>query len=118
MERNTKWYKLDNAAKIIPSTAKGANTRVFRISCELKEEVDGGILQMALNEVIPDFSFFNCILKRGLFWYYMEDTNIMPKVEDDNLPACSPLYIQILIWVHNKFARVTSEPKYPIWGSI
>ncbi len=93
MERNTKWYKLDNAAKIIPSTAKGANTRVFRISCELKEEVDGGILQMALNEVIPDFSFFNCILKRGLFWYYMEDTNIMPKVEDDNLPACSPLYI-------------------------
>ena len=25
------------------------------------------------------------------------------------------LYVQILIWDHNNFARVTSEPKYPTW---
>ena len=34
------WYKLDNAAKIIPSTAVGSDTRVFRLCCELKEEVN------------------------------------------------------------------------------
>ena len=45
----TKWYELDNAAKIVPSTTKGADTRVFRISCELKEEVDGTLLQQALD---------------------------------------------------------------------
>lgn len=49
---------------------------------------------MALNEIIADFPFFNCILKRGLFWYYMEDTNIIPMVEEDNLPACSQIYFQ------------------------
>ena len=36
----SKWYQLDNAAKIVPSTTGGADTRVFRITCELKEDVD------------------------------------------------------------------------------
>ena len=45
MEKSNNWYKLDNAAKIVPSTAKGANTRVFRLTCQLTEQVDEDILQ-------------------------------------------------------------------------
>ena len=56
------WYKLDNAAKIVPSTARGANTRVFRLTCELKEKVFGDVLQTALDETIEEFPFFNCVL--------------------------------------------------------
>ncbi len=52
------WYELDNAAKIVPSTARGANTRVFRLTCELKEEVDKDTLQIALDETIEEFPFF------------------------------------------------------------
>ncbi len=52
MENKANWYRLDNAAKIVPSTAKGANTRVFRITCELKEDVSKDILQRALDETI------------------------------------------------------------------
>lgn len=90
--QHSKWYKLDNAAKIIPSSARGADTRVFRISCELNDEVDPEILQTALDEVIEDFPLFNCILKKGMFWYYLEDSHMTCKVTPDKLPACSPLY--------------------------
>ena len=93
MDRSANWYKLDNAAKIVPSTARGANTRVFRITCELKEEIDKATLQSALDETIEEFPFFNCVLHRGLFWYYLEDSNLRAVVEKENSPACLPLYI-------------------------
>ncbi len=86
------WYKLDNAAKIVPSTARGANSRVFRISCELKEEVDQQTLQLALEMTLDEFPFFNCILKKGLFWYYLEERNLKPVVSQDDKPACAPIY--------------------------
>lgn len=93
MERRSNWYKLDNAAKIIPSTARGANTRVFRISCELIEDVDPDILQRALDESIVEYPFFNCILRRGAFWYYLEESHLNCTVEEEHLPACSALYL-------------------------
>ena len=93
MNRSANWYKLDNAAKIVPSTARGANTRVFRITCELKEEVDKNTLQTALDETIEEFPFFNCVLHRGIFWYYLEDSDLRAVVEKESTPACLPLYI-------------------------
>ena len=64
-----KWYELDNNAKIVPSTTKGSDTRVFRITCELKEEVNGALLQHALDRTVPDFPHFASVLRKGLFWY-------------------------------------------------
>jgi NRPS condensation-like uncharacterized protein len=94
MEKRANWYRLDNAAKIVPSTAKGANTRVFRLTCELKEPVDMAILQQALDDTIEEFPFFNCVLHRGIFWYYLEDSDLKAKVEEEHTPACLPLYIR------------------------
>ena len=102
------WYELDNAAKIVPSTARGANTRVFRLTCELKEEVDKDTLQIALDETIEEFPFFNCVLHRGLFWYYLEDSDLKPVVEQEHTPACMPLYIpghKNLLYRVNFFAK-------------
>ncbi len=93
MEKRANWYRLDNAAKIVPSTAKGANTRVFRLTCELKEDVNKEILQRALDDTIEEFPFFNCVLHRGIFWYYLEDSNLRATVVEENAPACLPLYI-------------------------
>ena len=87
-----KWYKLDNAAKIIPSSARGADTRVFRICCELKEAVEAGILQTAHDEVKDEFPMLRCVLKRGFFWYYLEESDFSLRVEEDHLPACAPIY--------------------------
>ena len=86
------WYKLDNAAKIIPGTVKGANTRVFRLTCELFEEVDSSLLQAAVDETVREFPYFNCVLRRGLFWYYLDESGLWPVVTEDNAPACGPLY--------------------------
>ncbi|MCR4587496.1 MAG: hypothetical protein K5682_03705 [Lachnospiraceae bacterium] len=92
MPANYNWYKLDNAAIIMPSTTRGADTRVFRISCELKEEVDPKILQRALDLTIEEFPHFNVILRKGLFWYYLDEINAHPVVTEDNKHACAPLY--------------------------
>lgn len=89
---NKKWYKLDNAAKIIPSSARGADTRVFRICCELKEDVEPEILQTAHDEVIDEFPMLHCVLKKGFFWYYLEESDFSLKIEEDHLPACAPIY--------------------------
>ena len=88
----SKWYQLDNAAKIVPSTTRGADTRVFRITCELKEEVDGELLQQALDRTVPDFPHFASVLRKGLFWYYLDSSNIRAVVQPENKPPCSAIY--------------------------
>lgn len=92
MGKRANWYRLDNAAKIVPSTAKGADTRVFRLTCELKEVIDKETLQRALDETIEEYPFFNCVLHRGIFWYYLEDSDLRAEVEEERTPACLPLY--------------------------
>ncbi len=86
------WYKLDNAAKMVPGTTHFANTRVFRICCELTEEVDPVALQEALDATVRSFPYFNSVLRTGLFWYYLEKSDKRFLVTEDNLPACHSLY--------------------------
>ncbi len=87
-----KWNRLDNAAKIYPSASTKADTHVFRFSCELNEPVDQVILQHALDETIKKFPVFQYILKRGLFWYYLESTSLLPVVRREYKPPCNELY--------------------------
>ena len=86
------WYKLDNAATIVPSSVHGADTRVFRIVCELNDPVDGEVLQEALDLTVEEFPHFNVILRKGFFWYYLDSVRTKAIVKEENKPACSPLY--------------------------
>ena len=88
----TKWYQLDNAAKIVPSTAGGSDTRVFRITCVLNEEVDPDALQGAVTSAARDFPHFSSILKKGLFWYYLDQSNLEAEVTEEDQPALSTIY--------------------------
>lgn len=90
--RTGKWYKLDNAAIIVPCSAHGFDTRVFRIVCELKETVQPEILQQALDETVVEFPHFNSALRKGLFWYYLDGLDETAKVTEDREPPLSPLY--------------------------
>lgn len=83
MANSSKWYKLDNVAKIIPSSARGGDTRVFRLVCELKENVDADMLQQALDHTIPEFPHLLCVLRKGLFWYYLDSRNFHPMVTEE-----------------------------------
>lgn len=88
------WFKLDNAAKIFPSTSSKKDPKVFRFACELTEEIDGMILQQALFETIKLFPNFLVVLKSGFFWHYLETTKLKPIVKKENQPLCSPIYIK------------------------
>lgn len=95
-KQSNSWSRLDNAAKIFPSTSNKRDTKVFRFACELYEPVEQQILQVALEQTLDVFPVYRCVLKKGLFWYYLENSNIKPVVTKENKQPCSPLYI------HNK----------------
>lgn len=89
---NLNWIKLDNASKIFPATYTNRDTKVFRISVELNDYVDKDILQASIDEAVEYFPIFNYVLRRGVFWYYFEHSNLKPKVEIESIPLCAPLY--------------------------
>lgn len=86
------WRRLDNAAKIFPSATSKADTKVFRFSAELNEPVDRYLLQDALERTLEDFPGFCCVLKRGLFWYYLEESAANFLVHEEDAPPCGILY--------------------------
>lgn len=86
------WWTLDNAAKIFPSTSSSHDSKVFRIFCELNEDVEPGALQAALDSTVEQFPIFRSVLKRGWFWYYLEDSPLPPKAGPETLPPCWPIY--------------------------
>lgn len=90
----TKWSRLDNAAKIFPATSGKKDVRVFRFACELTEEVDPIVLQQALNETMESFPLFRSVLRKGLFWYYFESSELEPVVKEEYRPPCSSIYIR------------------------
>lgn len=87
-----RWSRLDNAAIIFPSNSGAKDSKVFRFFCELNEPVDLPVLQSALDETLPQFPFFRCVLRRGLFWYYLEDSKLPAVVTPEGEPPCSPMY--------------------------
>lgn len=87
-----RWYRLDNASKIFPANSKGRDSNVFRFVCELKDNIDPAILQNALDRTTTSFPYFRSILRRGFFWMYFEQTNLLPVVHPENKPPCSRLF--------------------------
>lgn len=90
--KRVEWSKLDNASKIFPSLCNEKDTKVFRLVCELTSDVDPIILQQALNVTMKSFPLYQSILRRGVFWYYFESSDIKPIVTLETTPICAPLY--------------------------
>ncbi len=86
------WSKLDNAAKIFPSTSTKQDTKVFRFICELTEAIQEESLQQALRKTMELFPLYHCTLRRGLFWYFFEDSRTPARVQKEHLPPCTELY--------------------------
>ncbi len=87
-----RWSRLDNAAKIFPSNSSAKDPKVFRFFCQLREPVDPGALQAALDETVRQFPFYCSVMKRGLFWNYLEDSSLRPRVGPEDTPPCLALY--------------------------
>ena len=90
--KSRSWKRLDNAAKIFPPNSNRRDTKVFRFSCGLKEKVDEETLQQAVDKAITDFPLYTSIIRKGLFWYYFESTDMKPVVREEYKPPCSALF--------------------------
>ena len=89
----SKWRKLDNAALAFPLVTGKNDTRVFRFYCQLKETVDGEVLQQALDQTMKKYPLFQAVLRKGLFWFYLERRDIHATVKQEKRPPCSSLHI-------------------------
>ncbi len=76
--KKLKWLRLDNAAKIYPAARRKNWSNVFRQSVTLTEEVDCEILQSALAATVGRFPSIAARLRRGLFWYYLQQLESPP----------------------------------------
>lgn len=89
--KSKKWYKLDNIATFYSFTSSNVPT-IFRYSVTLKEKIEKDILQQAVNETIEEFPSFNCSLKRGFFWYYLEQSDKRIIVDEEKSNICEKMY--------------------------
>ncbi|MFY9901880.1 MAG: alcohol acetyltransferase, partial [Trichococcus sp.] len=87
-----KWVRLDNASNIFLAAMTNSDTKVFRMSAELTDTVDPLLLQRALDEVYENYVLYHSVLRRGFFWYYLEESDLKPKVTADVLPPCAQIY--------------------------
>lgn len=83
-ERKLRWMPLDNSAKIYPASRTTRWENVFRISATLKENVDREVLQSALDVTVRRFPSVAVRLRRGTFWYYLEEIAHAPMVKDES----------------------------------
>ena len=90
----SKWRTLENTAKIFPATSGKKDERVFRLSCQMTEEIWPEKLQKALDRCMEEYTLFLCVLRRGLFWNYLEETELRPVVREEYKPPCSQLYVR------------------------
>lgn len=104
-----KWYKLDNAGKIFPPTSDKNDPKVFRFACELYEDVDKLVLQNALDKTLEEFPMFLSSLKKGLFWYYLETSSVVPKVLEEENYICDKMDKDLLFRVTFYKKRINLE---------
>lgn len=86
------WSRLDNAAKIFPSNTHGVDSGVFRLTCELRHTVDALLLQDALDESTLAFPQMCAVMRKGVFWYYLEQSDLTYQMVPETTAPCTPLY--------------------------
>lgn len=78
-----KWFRLDNAALIFPAVMKRRWNNVFRLSAELKEDIDPRCLEQAAEDLRKRFPSFFVRLRTGLFWYCLEEIGGPVRVREE-----------------------------------
>ena len=93
-QKRAYWRSLDNAAKLFSAASSPKDTRVFRFYCVLKEEVKEEVLQEALDQTIRKYPVFLSVMRKGLFWHYLEKSELRPVVREEYKEPCSSLYVR------------------------
>lgn len=91
MTRRT-WVRLDNASNIFLAARSERDPKVFRLSVEMDHQVDPVLLQTALDTTYDRYHLYHAVLRRAIFWYYLQDSDLRPTVTEDTKYTCAPIY--------------------------
>lgn len=75
--------RLDNAAKIYPAAKRRNWNNFFRLSATLTEPIDVPVLRAALDVTVRRFPSMAVRLRRGVFWYYLEEIPQAPEIQPE-----------------------------------
>lgn len=78
-----RWVRLDNAAKIYPAARRNNWSNVFRQSVTLADDVDTDVLKSALEVAVKRFPSIAARLRKGVFWYYLEQMAAAPDIREE-----------------------------------
>jgi NRPS condensation-like uncharacterized protein len=105
------WYKLDNAAKLFSNVAGRKNSSVFRIAVVMREEIDGSVLQKAVDHIYGRFPMFFTRMRSGVFWNYMDELEPGFKVVKENVYPCGAIdaknnggYMLKILYYHKRIS--------------
>lgn len=82
--RKLRWMRLDNAAKIYPAALRRSWSNVFRLSADLCAPIDREVIQSALDVTARRFPSISVRLRRGVFWYYLEQIPTAPEIRRES----------------------------------
>ncbi len=78
-----RWMRLDNAAKIYPAARSQDWSCIYRLSATLTEKVDVTCMEQALDITLRRFPSIAVRLRRGLFWYYLQELEAAPSLSPE-----------------------------------
>ncbi len=82
-KKTLRWVRLDNAAKIYPAAMRKNWSNLFRQSVTLTETVDRAVLESALAVVVKRFPSIAARLRKGAFWYYLQQVEQAPELKEE-----------------------------------
>ncbi len=92
MPEKNRWVRLDNASNIFLAARNDTDTKVFRLSARVAGPVKPAVLQKALDKTFEQYVLYHSVLRRGIFWYYLEQSELKPKVQLETAPPCAQIY--------------------------
>ena len=113
--KSLRWMKLDNAAKIYPAAKRRTWTNYFRLSANLSEPIDLPVLRAALDVTVRRFPSMAVRLRRGAFWYYLEQIPKAPEIQAErscplaHAPFGKVRECALRVLVYNERNRVAVE---------
>lgn len=83
IERKFYWRKLDDQAKVFALASNKKYSSTFRLSVVLYEKIQPENLQKALELALQKYKAFKVKMKKGFFWYYLEENEKKPVVSKE-----------------------------------
>ena len=90
-ENKLRWLRLDNAAKIYPAARRQNWSNLFRLSATLTEPVDKEVLRTALDVTVRRFPSVAARLRKGVFWYYLQQLEKAPELTQESFHPLVPM---------------------------